>query len=119
MESKIVITFLLLSLSLIVACETIFHAQGTVVSSVSETPIDNVVVRLKLVDSGTVMDSVFTDQNGYFNVVSGVVGCVPRCPKTVIEFIGTDYIELTLEYETIDPFSLDSLRIKLEPKTQK
>lgn len=74
------------------------------------------LVRLKLTDSNTVMDSVYTNSNGFFKVQSGAAGCVPKCPEARIEFVKEDFAILTLEYSEIDPELKDSLIVKLKPK---
>jgi hypothetical protein len=116
MNAKLNIVFFAVLLLFASACETIYWSQGSVYSAENEQPLENVLVRLKLTDSNTVMDSVYTNSKGLFKVQSGAAGCVPNCPKASIEFVKEDFAILTLEYLEIDPELKDSLIVKLKPE---
>jgi len=93
--------FFILSLVLLVRCDCLQNAQGTVVDAVTLQPIANVDVHKK----GKVYDKDLTDELGSFHITS-ISGGLKRCPPITAVFSKTGYRVLESEVHYTDTIYL-------------
>jgi len=71
------------------SCEGYVEYSGRVVDINTGGGIDSVSIVLTV--DGSYIGTYNSDTTGYFNIVYGVVGCVPSCPSSELKFEKEQY----------------------------
>lgn len=99
----------LLTIATLCGCEGDIYGGGTVVSSVDDKPIDNVLIIWT-----NYFDSCRTDSNGHFSIGS-FVGCVPECPQLQLFFSKDGYKNQYLNLSDTENFRQKEIIVKMQP----
>ena len=100
-KTYLIVILLLFALITIAGCEGESHAEGIVISSETNNPLDSVEL-LCLEDRYTIVvrDSMYTDSLGHFQI-SNLVMCAPSCPSYSFTFRKNGYETKTIYFKTI------------------